>query len=142
MIIRSFAELRPHGRILRVDPPRSEAEVLAERAVRKSEREREQARNLALGQFLPDKAEVRPERFQIPGKGKRRWTPPEESVSMRTGAQLGQELPPVPEPPDNRLLNSPIKRRSIRKVPNGGRLKLTGAAHGAYRFHPNALGES
>jgi hypothetical protein len=59
----------------------------------------------------------------------------------RTGADLARELAPVPEPEDKRNLSDPIKPRSYRKVPNGGRLKLTGAAHGAYHFHPSALGE-
>ena len=62
-------------------------------------------------------------------------------VTYRTGARLARELPSIPEPPDNRLLNEYVRRRSFRKVPNNGRLKLTGKHAGALFIHPAALGE-
>ena len=62
-------------------------------------------------------------------------------VTYRTGARLARELPSIPEPEDKRLLNEYVKRRSFRKVPNNGRLKLTGKHTGALFIHPSALGE-
>lgn len=63
------------------------------------------------------------------------------AVVVRTGASLSVALPPVPDTEPDLLLHAHTKKRSIRKVANGGRLKLTGRHAGAYRFHPSALGE-
>ncbi|SRR6266404_1048917 len=106
-------ELPRTGRVLRVTNKYDKTEVqlqaerIAEQAMLDMERKVEEHKD----RLLPYTVEVRPERYQLPGKPGR-WSPPGKPVLMRTGVKPSQEPPAVPEPPD--------KRPSIRKVPNGG----------------------
>lgn len=62
-------------------------------------------------------------------------------LDLRRNPAVNVPLPVGKEAEPDLLLNAYTKPRSVRKVPNGGRLKLTGKHTGAYRVSMSALGE-